>query len=106
MKKIKTKPKAAPEKASAGSSRGQVVKLKPGKARTSWFSKLPPVKVYYNQTKQFLAEVVRELKQTTWPNRKETLATTGVVLVLVFILAAYLGLVDYLLSHIVRYLID
>lgn len=106
MKKIKTKPKAAPEKAGATSPRGQVVKLKPGKARTPWFSKLPPVKVYYNRTVQFLGEVVRELKQTTWPNRKETLATTGVVLVLVFILGVYLGLVDYALSHIVRLLID
>ena len=30
----------------------------------------------------------------------------GVVLVLVVIIASYLGMVDYLLSHIVRYLID
>ncbi|HEY9073677.1 MAG TPA: preprotein translocase subunit SecE [Desulfobaccales bacterium] len=106
MKKIKTKPKAVPEKAGASGSRGQVVKLKPGKVRTPWFSKLPPVKVYFNRSRTFLEEVVRELKQVTWPNRKETLGTTGVVLVLVFILAAYLGLVDYALSHIVRFLID
>jgi len=105
MKKIKTKPKAAPEKAGAGGSRGQVVKLKPGKTRTPWFSKIPSVKVYYNKTKQFLAEVVRELKQVTWPNRKETLGTTGVVLILVIIISVYLGLVDYALSHLVRILI-
>ena len=38
-----------------------------------------------------------------WPNRKETLGTTGVMLILVLIIASYLGSVDYLLSHLVRY---
>jgi preprotein translocase subunit SecE len=83
-----------------------VVKIKAGKARSGWFSnKVPPVKQYWTQTKDFLVEAVQELKKTTWPNRKETLGTTGVVLVLVFILAGYLGLVDFLLSHFVRYFV-
>ncbi len=102
MKKVKTKPKEG----GAGNSRSQVIKLKPGKTRTSWFSKIPPVKSYYNSTKQFLSEVVSELKKVTWPNRKETLGATGVVLILVIIIAVYLGIIDYLLSHFVRYLID
>jgi preprotein translocase subunit SecE len=101
MKKIKTKPKEG----GAGNSRSQVVRLKTAKPRASWLSKLPPVREYYDKTKQFLAEVVRELKQTTWPNRKETLATTGVVLVISILIAIYLGLVDYALSHMVRILI-
>ena len=101
IKKIKTKPKEA----GAGNSRSQVVKLKPGKPRTTWFSKIPPVKSYYYSTKQFFSEVVSELKKVTWPNRKETLGATGVVLVLVFIVSVYLGLVDYALSHLVRLLI-
>jgi preprotein translocase subunit SecE len=98
MKKIKTKPKEA----GAGGNRGQVVKLKPGKTRTPWFSKIPSIKGYYTRTKQFLSEVVSELKKVTWPNRKETLGTTGVVLILVVIISVYLGLVDYALSHLVR----
>ena len=102
MKKIKTKPKEA----GAGNSRTQVVRLKPGKTRTSWFSKIPPVKSYAKSVMQFLSEVVSELKKVTWPNRKETLGTTGVVLVLVIIISAYLGMVDWILSHIVRMLID
>jgi preprotein translocase subunit SecE len=102
MKKIKTK---QPKEAGAGVSRNQVVKLKPGKTRTPWFSKLPPIKVYYAKTKQFLADVVSELKKVTWPTRKETLGVTGVVLVLVIIISVYLGLVDYGLSHIVKMLI-
>jgi preprotein translocase SecE subunit len=101
MGKIKTKPKAV----GVGGTRTQVVKLKAGKGKTSWFRKLPPIKIYAHRVRQFLSEVVSELRKVTWPNRKETLGATGVVLVLVIILAAYLGLVDYILSHIVRYLI-
>ena len=66
---------------------------------------MPSVKQYWTQTKDFLSEAVTELKKVTWPNRKETLGTTGVVLVLVFFIGAYLGLVDFLLSHFVRYFI-
>ena len=40
-------------------SRGQVVKIKPGKAQPGWFTKVPPVKQYWAQTKNFLAEAVR-----------------------------------------------
>jgi preprotein translocase subunit SecE len=105
MKKVKTKPKAAPKETGAG-SRGQVVKIKPGKPRSSWFSRVPPIKSYYAKTTLFLSEVVSELKKVTWPNRKETLGTTGVVLFLVIVLALYLGLVDYGLSHLVRLFID
>ena len=104
MKKIKTKLKEA--EAGTGGARNQVVKMRPVKAKASWFSKIPPVKSYYNSVKQFLSEVVSELKKVVWPNRKETLGTTGVVLILVIIVSAYLGMVDYLLSHLVRYLID
>jgi preprotein translocase subunit SecE len=103
MKKIKAKLKET--EAGAG-SRNQVVKMRPGKAKVSWFSKLPPVKSYVTSTTQFLSEVVSELKKVVWPNRKETLGTTGVVLILVIIISTYLGMVDYLLSHLVRYLID
>ena len=102
MGKIKAKPKEA----GVGGTRNQVVKLKTGKAKTPWFRKIPPVKSYASSVTQFLSEVVSELKKVTWPNRKETLGATGVVLILVVIVSAYLGLVDYILSHFVRYLID
>jgi len=101
MGKSKTKPKAA----GGGGTGTQIVKLKPGKPKISWFRKVPPIKSYAQNVRQFLAEVVSELRKVTWPSRKETLGATGVVLVLVIILAAYLGLVDYILSHLVRYLI-
>jgi preprotein translocase subunit SecE len=102
MKKIKTKPKNALKEAGASGTRGQVVKLK-AKVKRSWSSKLPPVSRYWASTKQFIAEAVQELKKVTWPNRKETLGTTGVVLILVILIAIYLGMVDFALSRLVRF---
>jgi preprotein translocase subunit SecE len=105
MKKTKIKPKTTPKEARRNSVGGKVVKIRSGKARPGLFSRVSVVKQYWGHTKDFLAESVQEMKKTTWPNRKETLTTTGVVLVLVFLLAGYLGFVDYLLSHFVRYFI-
>ncbi|MBU2551564.1 MAG: preprotein translocase subunit SecE [Proteobacteria bacterium] len=51
------------------------------------------------KTRQFFREVRVELKKVTWPSRKETLASTSVVLVLVFLVAIFLGLVDIALSR-------
>jgi preprotein translocase subunit SecE len=51
---------------------------------------------------EFLREVRVELKKVTWPSRKETMASTVVVLITVIISAIYLGLVDYILSKIIR----
>ena len=51
---------------------------------------------------QFLREVRVELKKVTWPSRKQTAGSTVVVIVLVFILGAFLGLVDISLSKLVQ----
>lgn len=51
---------------------------------------------------QFLKEVRFELKRVTWPSRKETLAGTMVVLVIVFITALFLGIVDMGLSELIK----
>jgi preprotein translocase subunit SecE len=53
----------------------------------------------------FLQEVWAELKKVHWPNRRETYAATMVVLVIVGIVALYLGVVDYVLSQIVKRLL-
>ena len=51
---------------------------------------------------QFIREVKTELKKVTWPPRKETIASTSVVIVLVFIIALFLFIVDQGLSFIIR----
>ena len=54
------------------------------------------------KTRQFLREVRIELLKVNWPSRKETLASTAVVLVLILLISAYLGLVDAGLSRLMR----
>ena len=57
------------------------------------------------KTTQFLREVKIELKKVTWPSRKETLASTAVVIILVIIISSFLGLVDMGLSSLIRFVL-
>jgi preprotein translocase subunit SecE len=50
----------------------------------------------------FLHEVKGEVKKVTWPTRREAMGGTGVVLVVVFLVALFLGIVDSILSKIVQ----
>ena len=60
------------------------------------------IKGVVDQSVQFLREVKVELKKVAWPSRKQTLGSTAVVLILVFIISAFLGVVDMGLSSLVR----
>ncbi len=53
------------------------------------------------KTRGFLTDVRVELKKVTWPSRQDTISSTGVVLVVVFIISFYLGIIDILLSRMV-----
>ena len=55
----------------------------------------------YEKVVQFLRDVRSELRKVTFPSRKETLASTAVVIVVVFLMATYLGLIDLLLSAVI-----
>jgi preprotein translocase subunit SecE len=55
---------------------------------------------------QFLREVRIELSKVTWPTRKDTIASTSVVLVIVFLIAVFLGIVDLGLSRLMRILLN
>lgn len=57
---------------------------------------------YFGKWIQFLREVKIELGKVTWPSRKQTIGSTVVVLVFVFIIAMFLGMVDIGLSSLVR----
>jgi len=60
---------------------------------------------WWTQFRQYLREVVYELRKVVWPSRKETIGTTAVVLVIVIISGVFLGIVDFILSHFIRLLI-
>jgi preprotein translocase subunit SecE len=53
---------------------------------------------------EFVQQVRQELTRVTWPTRKETMVTTAMVFVMVFIAAAFFFVVDQVLSYGVRVL--
>jgi preprotein translocase subunit SecE len=59
----------------------------------------------FEGAKHFLREVKTELKKVTWPSRKDTLSGTAVVLVAVFIIALFLGIVDSGLSNLIKWVL-
>jgi preprotein translocase subunit SecE len=54
---------------------------------------------------EFLANVKGELKKVTWPTRKDTYASTVVVILLVLFVAVFLWIVDSALSMTIRSLL-
>ena len=54
------------------------------------------------KTKSFFAEVRTELNKVTWPTRKETIATTWVVVVIIFLISLYLGACDVILAKLMK----
>ena len=56
----------------------------------------------YEQAVQFFRDVRSELRKVTFPTRKETMASTVVVLIAVFAVSMYLGVVDFVLSIVIR----
>jgi preprotein translocase subunit SecE len=57
------------------------------------------------KAKTFVEEVREELHKVTWPTRKETIATTWVVVVIIVIISFYLGVCDLLLNKIMRFVL-
>ncbi|HNV86917.1 MAG TPA: preprotein translocase subunit SecE [Candidatus Omnitrophota bacterium] len=58
-----------------------------------------------NKIKGFFQEVKEELNKVVWPSRAELLGSTMVVIVTTFILAAFIGAVDFCLSFFLRILV-
>ncbi|MEI6702838.1 MAG: preprotein translocase subunit SecE [Deltaproteobacteria bacterium] len=50
----------------------------------------------------FFESVKTELNKVTWPTRKETVATTAVVVVIVLLISLYLGTCDIILAKLLR----
>ena len=109
--KKKKKKKKSPAPAQAAIDKPQAVAVaetKPAKKRKAVAK--PSVKERASGTidtiGQFLREVRIELSKVTWPTRKDTIASTSVVLVIVILIAAFLGIVDLGLSRLMRILLS
>ena len=88
----KRNPKAAKSKKAEA---GKKVSKKADENRLNW----------WQAARQYFREVCYELRKVVWPTRKETIGSTAVVLVIVIIMGIFLGLVDLILSHVIRLLI-
>jgi preprotein translocase subunit SecE len=53
---------------------------------------------------EFAQQVRQETSRVTWPSRKETMVTTAMVFLMVFIAAAFFFVIDQALSFGVRFL--
>ena len=60
------------------------------------------IKLIIDKAVRFVSQAKAELKKVTWPTRKQTLASTGVVMVIVAVMALYLGIIDLILSKLVK----
>ncbi len=54
---------------------------------------------------EFIQQVRQEVSKITWPSRKETLVTTGMVFLMVFIAAMFFFVVDEALGYGIRMLL-
>ncbi len=63
------------------------------------------LKSYLNQAVSFVQEAWVELSKVHYPSPKETMQATIVVVALTFVMAVWLGLVDFGATRIVRMLL-
>jgi len=52
-----------------------------------------------NKIREFLRETIGELRKVNWPTRKEAIRLTQIVVVVIFVMAAILGGLDYLYAR-------
>jgi len=60
----------------------------------------------FEKIKQFLKEFRIEMKKVSWPSRKEIIASTWVVLIVVIVMSFYLGLADFVFSKLLRIILS
>jgi preprotein translocase subunit SecE len=60
---------------------------------------------YVERVTTFLQDVHAETKKVTWPSRKDVMGSTAVVIVAVFAIAGFLGIIDFALSLLIGSLI-
>ena len=62
------------------------------------------LKSLYEKSVQFLKEVYYELRKTSWLSRDETLSSTAVVVIIIFIVAIFISIVDFILVQLLKFI--
>ena len=55
-----------------------------------------------NKIVNFFREVRAEMQKVTWPTREELMSSTGVVLMTMLILSTFVGVTDFVMSHLLK----
>jgi preprotein translocase subunit SecE len=55
-----------------------------------------------NKIGKFLNEVKTEMKKVSWSTKKELIDSTWIVIVTVFLLAVFIGVIDFIISRAVN----
>jgi preprotein translocase subunit SecE len=59
----------------------------------------------FEKIRKFFSEIVAELKKVTWPTREELKESTRLVIIATFVVTLFVGLVDQLLTLLIRRLL-
>lgn len=59
----------------------------------------------FQKLKRFWRETIGELRKVTWPTPQEAWALTKIVLIVTVIMAALLGLMDFVFSQLIKLLV-
>lgn len=59
----------------------------------------------FNKIREFISQVIAEIKKVTWPSRQELIDSTWIVLISSIILGFYIAGVDVVLSKFVGLII-
>jgi preprotein translocase subunit SecE len=64
--------------------------LKAARQEMNFFQRL------WSKTQRFFAETIGELRKVSWPSRQEAIRLTEIVLLVIFVMALFLGGLDYI----------
>ncbi|MDR3274222.1 MAG: preprotein translocase subunit SecE [Puniceicoccales bacterium] len=56
----------------------------------------------FTKIKRFFAEIVVELKKSSWPTKKSLRQSTIVVIVAMFLFGTYVSVLDFSLFHVIK----
>ena len=58
-----------------------------------------------NKLAKFLSEVKAEMKKVSWSTKKELFSSTWIVIISVFLLTLFIGIVDFVISRAIKLVI-
>lgn len=61
---------------------------------------------FFNRAVQFFKEAKSEIKKVTWPTRKQSIAATVAVIILIIVVSLFLGMIDSGLSWLIKLILS